>query len=134
MQVMGIDISAGMITYANAQAHASRLDNVSFRVASAMEPLGFPDDSLDLVNTRRIEEVLPVTAFPPLFKEMFRVTRPGGTIRITGSEWGMTNSFAYETLMGLLLRASRIVGAETPLCLLNMAGGCRACSISTSPI
>lgn len=112
LQVTGIDISAGMIDYAHVLARASGLDNVSFRVGNITEPLGFPDDSFDLVNARHIEEVIPVTAFPPLFKEMFRVTRPGGTIRITGSEWGVTNSFAYETLMRQLLRASRIVGLD----------------------
>src|SRR5207248_3705008 len=108
MQVTGIDISPGMIEYANSQARASGLDNASFRVGTITEPLGFPDESFDLVNARHIEEVIPVTAFPPLFKEMFRITRRGGIIRITGSEWGVTNSFAYETLMRQLLRASRI--------------------------
>ena len=112
MQVTGIDISAGMIDYANALAQASGLDNVSFRVGNITEPLGFPDDSFDLVNARHIEEVIPVTAFPPLFKELFRVTRPGGTVRITGSEWGVTNSFGYETLMRHLLRAARIAGLD----------------------
>ena len=112
MQVTGIDISAGMIDYANTLAHASGLDNVSFRVGNILEPLDFPDDSFDLVNARHIEDVIPVAAFPPLFKEMVRVTRPGGTTRITGSEWGVTNSFAYETLMRLVLRAVRITGLD----------------------
>lgn len=112
MQVTGIDISSGMIDYANAQAHASGLHNVSFRLGDITEPLDFPDYSFDLVNARHIEEVILVTAFPSLFKEMFRVTRRGGTIRITGSEWGVTNSFAYETLMRRLLRASRIAGLD----------------------
>jgi hypothetical protein len=112
MQVTGVDISAGMVDYANVQAHASGLDNVSFKVGNMAEPLDFPDESFDLVNARHIEEVIPVTAFPPLFKEMFRITRRDGTIRITGSEWGVTNSPAYETLMERLLRASRIAGLD----------------------
>ncbi|TMD54328.1 MAG: hypothetical protein E6I93_07005 [Chloroflexi bacterium] len=76
------------------------------------EPLDFPNESFDLVNARHIEEVIPVTAFPPLFQELYRITRRGGVIRITGSEWGVTNSFAYETLMRRLLRASRIAGLD----------------------
>lgn len=112
MQVKGFDISAGMINYANTQAHASGLDNVSFSVANAMEPLDFPNDSFDLVNTRHIEEVIPVALFPSLIKEMFRVTRPGGTVRITGSEWGVTNSFAFETLSRMILRAARMTGLD----------------------
>jgi ubiquinone/menaquinone biosynthesis C-methylase UbiE len=112
MQVTGIDVSPGMIDYANVQAHASGLDNASFKVGNITEPLDFPDDSFDLVNARHIEEVIPVAAFPQLFKEMFRVTRRGGIIRLTGSEWGVTNSYAYETLMRQLLRASRIAGLD----------------------
>ena len=112
MQVIGVDISDGMIEYANAQAHASGLDNAHFQVGNITEPLAFADDAFDLVNARHIELVIPVAAFPPLFKELFRVTKPGGTIRITGSEWGVTNSFAYETLMRQLLGASRIAGLD----------------------
>ena len=108
MQVTGVDISAGMVDYATVQAHASGLDNVSFKVGNIAEPLDFANESFDLVNARHIEEVIPVTAFAPLFKEMFRISRHDGTIRITGSEWGVTNSPAYETLMERLLRASRI--------------------------
>lgn len=112
MQVTGMDISSHMIEYANVQARASGLDNARFKVGNITEPLDFPDESFDLVNTRHIEEVIPFTAFPPLFQEIYRVTRRGGLIRITGSEWGVTNSFAYETLMRQLLRASRIVGLD----------------------
>src|SRR5207237_9748822 len=99
-----------MIEYANAQPRASGLDNARFKVGNITEPLDFPNESFDLVNARHIEEVIPVTAFPPLFQELFRITRRGGIIRITGSEWGVTNSLAYEALMRRLMRASRIAG------------------------
>lgn len=112
MEVTGIDISPHMIEYAKAQARASGLDNARFLVGNITQPLSFPDESFDLVNARHIEEVIPFTTFPPLFKEMFRITRRRGIIRITGSEWGVTNSFAYETLMRKLLRASRLAGLD----------------------
>ncbi len=112
MHVTGMDISSNMIEYANAQARASGLDNVTFKVGNITEPLDFPDASFDLVNARHIEEVIPVTTFPPLFHELYRISSRGGIIRITGSEWGVTNSFAYETLMRQLLRASRIAGLD----------------------
>lgn len=112
MHVTGMDISSNMIEYANAQARASGLDNVTFKVGNITEPLDFPDASFDLVNARHIEEVIPVTTFPPLFRELYRISSRGGIIRITGSEWGVTNSFAYETLMRQLLRASRIAGLD----------------------
>jgi SAM-dependent methyltransferase len=50
IQVTGIDISPGMIDYANAQAHASGLDNVKFQVATITDPLTFPDDTFDLIK------------------------------------------------------------------------------------
>jgi SAM-dependent methyltransferase len=112
MQVTGFDISEKMIGYARTLARANKFDNAQFQVASAMDPLDFPDDSFDLVNTRHIEEVIPVSAFAPLFKEMFRITRPGGIVRITGSEWGVTNSFAFEQLIQLIFRAAQIAGLD----------------------
>jgi SAM-dependent methyltransferase len=112
MRVTGFDISEGMIKYAITLAHASELDNAQFQVANAMDPLAFPDVSFDLVNVRQIEEVIPVAAFPPLLKEMVRVTRPGGIIRMTGSEWGVTNSAAFERYMQLILRAARMGGLD----------------------
>jgi ubiquinone/menaquinone biosynthesis C-methylase UbiE len=99
IEVTGLDISQGMIDYATTLARSSQLDNVQFRVGSAIDPLDFPDDSFDLVNSRQIEEVIPLASWPALLKEMLRITRPGGIIRISGNEWGMTNSPAYETLL-----------------------------------
>ncbi len=110
MHVTGIDISNNMIDYATIQARSSGLDNASFQVGNITQPLDFPDVSFDLVNARHIEEVIPVAAFAPLFKEIMRVTKPGGIIRITGSEWGVTTSAAYEKLMKLLLQAAQISG------------------------
>src|SRR2546423_9635758 len=48
MQVVGIDISARMIDYANAQARASGLDNASFLAKNALDPFDFPEGSFDL--------------------------------------------------------------------------------------
>src|SRR5204863_62361 len=45
-----IDISQGMIDYANGLARANVLDNAQFRVANAIDPLDFPNTSFDLVN------------------------------------------------------------------------------------
>jgi ubiquinone/menaquinone biosynthesis C-methylase UbiE len=83
MQLTGIDISPHMIEYAKAQARASGLDNARFLVGNITQPLSFPDESFDLVNARHIEEVIPFTTFPPLFNEMFRITRRRGIISIT---------------------------------------------------
>src|SRR5947209_10937849 len=63
VQVTGIDISPGMIDYANAQAHASGLDNVKFQVATITDPLTFADDTFDLINMRHLEMVIPRTTW-----------------------------------------------------------------------
>ncbi|HZU02583.1 MAG TPA: class I SAM-dependent methyltransferase [Ktedonobacteraceae bacterium] len=111
MQVTGLDISQGMVAFARVQAQAGGLDNAHFVSGNITTlPLPFADASFDLVNTRHIEEVIPAASFPPLVQEMVRITRPGGTIRMTGSEWGVTTSAAYEQLMVLLLQAAERVG------------------------
>lgn len=111
LQVTGLDISPAMIAFARVQAQAGGLDNAHFTVGNLTTlPLPFSDASFDLVNTRHIEEVIPAASFPPLVQEMGRITRPGGTIRMTGSEWGVTTSAAYEQLMVLLLQAAQRVG------------------------
>ena len=111
MHATGIDVSQGMINYANTLAHANGLDNVRFHVANAMDPLGFPDASFDLVNARQIEGAIPTAAWPGMLKEMVRVSRAGGTIRITSVEWGgVTNSTAYQTFHRLMIRGFMGVG------------------------
>jgi SAM-dependent methyltransferase len=62
LRATGIDISQGMIDYANALAHANGLDNAQFHVANAIDPLSFPDASFDLVNVRQLEAVIPAAA------------------------------------------------------------------------
>ncbi|TMC95717.1 MAG: class I SAM-dependent methyltransferase [Chloroflexi bacterium] len=105
LQARGIDVSQGMIDYANGLARANGLDNAQFHVANAIDPLDFPDGTFDLVNARQIEGAVPTAAWPPLVKEMVRVTRPGGIIRITSVEWGgVTNSTAYQTLHKLMIK------------------------------
>ncbi len=111
MHATGIDISQGMIDYANALARANGLDNTEFHVANAIDPLGFPDASFDLVNVRQLEAVIPAAAWPGLLKEMVRVARPGGIIRITSVEWGgVTNSAAYQMLRMLMIRGTQRTG------------------------
>jgi len=110
MQVTGIDISQNVIDYANGQVQASRLDNVQFIVGNVMQPLEFPDESFDLVNVRNMEAVIPVSAWPGTLKEMFRVTRRGGIIRIVDCEWGVSTGKASEQMMELSVRGMQIFG------------------------
>jgi len=111
LQATGIDISQGMIDYATTLARANGLDNAKFHVANALDPLGFPEASFDLVNVRQLDGGVPATAWPGLVKEMVRVTRPGGIIRITSVEWGgVTNSTAFQTLERLMIGGATRAG------------------------
>ena len=97
---VGIDISQLMIDYANSLAASQGLPNVQFQVMDAAKPLKFPDDSFDLVNARILTGFLSTQQWPTLVQECYRILRPGGIIRLTEVEWGLTNSVAYDTLTG----------------------------------
>ncbi len=105
VEVTGIDISQTMVEYARAHAMARGFSNATFRIMNALKPLEFPDNSFDLVNARTITAFMYPAAWPALLKEVMRICRPGGTIRLTEGELPLTNSLAYETLNNMLSRA-----------------------------
>src|SRR2546429_592393 len=110
IEVVGGDISRAMISYANTQVRVQGLNNASFQVMDIQKPLNFPDSSFDLVNARFIN-FLPAAAWPELMHEFGRITRPGGTIRLTESEWWYyTNSPALEDLNAMIISALKLQG------------------------
>ncbi len=110
IEVVGVDISRTMIDYANVQARQQGLNNASFRVMDIRQALAFPDASFDLVNARFIN-FLPASAWPPLMQEFGRITRAGGIVRLTESEWWYySTSPALEALNSLLIRALKQQG------------------------
>jgi len=110
IEVVGFDISQAMIDYARARARVQGLTNASFLVMDMRQPLDFPGSSFDLVNARFIN-FLPAAAWPKLMQELQRITRPGGIIRLTESEWWyFSNSPALENLNALLIRALKAQG------------------------
>ena len=112
IEVMGFDISQVMIDYANARAQVQGLDNAEFLVMDIQKPLDFPDESFDLVNARFIN-FLPTATWPKLMQEFKRITRPGGAIRLTESEWWyFTNSPSLENLNAMIIRALKLQGAS----------------------
>ncbi len=112
IEVVGFDISQVMIDYARAFAHVRKLPNLSFHVMDLQKPLQFEDNSFDLVNSRFIN-FLPAAAWPKLMQELNRITKPGGVIRMTESEWWYySNSPALENLNALLIRALKAQGGS----------------------
>ena len=56
------------------------------------------DASVDLLTRSILLGFLAKVQWPLLLRECFRITRPGGALRLTEAEWGATNSPAYEKL------------------------------------
>ena len=105
LQVMGFDIDANMISYATTQAQVGKLEHASFRVMNALDPLDYPDNFFDLVNARSLL-VIGRSAWPQVMQELFRITRPGGFIRLTENEdASVTTSPAFERMMVIFLEA-----------------------------
>ncbi len=97
MEVAGIDVSEKMIAYANARARTQQLPNASFGVMSILEPLDFSDNSFDLVNARLLVGVVRREKWLDVLRECYRITKPGGLIRLTESDivgWSSSQAFA----------------------------------------
>lgn len=110
INVVGIDISQSMIEYARALAKAQKLKNIGFFVMDALKPLDFPSASFDLVNARFLQGFMPARAWPVLLQECLRVCRPGGIIRLTETEAGLTNSPESEKLAAMFSLALKLAG------------------------
>ncbi len=96
-QITGIDISDTMLAYANEQKKLHMQKNIHFQKMDAREELLFDDQSFDLVNIRYATGYIPKHIWPKLFKECVRITKPGGTLRVSESDrMGLTNSASFE--------------------------------------
>src|SRR5581483_11739750 len=110
IQVTGVDISHRMIDYGQALAREQNLQNATFQLMNVMQPLEFPDNSFDLVNARAMFGFLSRTDWPKLVKECSRILKPGGILRLTEIEYGITNGSATERLTSLFLKALLATG------------------------
>ena len=109
-QVVGIDISTLMVEYARYQAYIQGLNNISFRVMNALEPLDFRDSSFDMVNVRFISGFMPSVVWSRFMQECLRIMRPGGVVRLTEPEYPLSNSLVVEKLGALLTKAMQVAG------------------------
>ncbi len=110
IEVTGVDVSQQMVDYARAHAQARRFDNAHFHVMNVLKPLGFPDNSFDLVNARTLFAFMTPDTWPLLLQECMRVTRPGGIFRLTEPEIIITTSPACQRIWKLLSRALYVTG------------------------
>lgn len=101
MHGIGVDTSHLMIEYANTLATSQGIAPLHFRIMDITQPLRFSEAAFDLVNARLLTGVLLKHQWIPLLAECARITRPGGILRLTEVEWGLTTSAALETLARL---------------------------------
>ncbi len=96
-KVVGIDISEMMIASAESEAQRCALENITFLKMDALQPLQFSDQRFDLVNLWAAVEYIPRRNWNALLQECYRITRPGGIVRLVGSDRiAHTNSYAFE--------------------------------------
>jgi ubiquinone/menaquinone biosynthesis C-methylase UbiE len=94
--VLGVDIDTQMISYAKAQAEGLELDNASFQVMDITEmPWPLDDNSFDIVNARLVGFFAP-SFWPEIARELARITRSGGIVRLTETEMGISPAPALE--------------------------------------
>jgi ubiquinone/menaquinone biosynthesis C-methylase UbiE len=110
MQVVGLDNDARMVESARAQAKARGVDNVHFTIMDPFQRLDVSDGSFELVNARFINGLILAEAWPKVLQEFWRVTRPGGRIRLTEGELPISSNPAFANIGGMLSQALYVTG------------------------
>lgn len=106
-RIIGLDISAQMVTYAEARACSQQRENVSFQVTDASERLPFSQDTFDLVHLQFATSWVTDEIWLPLLREVRRVLKPGKYIMLTESQLPTSNSLALQRLNQILLTLMR---------------------------
>lgn len=87
LSLEGIDIDAYIVDYARSEAETAQVsERVQFHLMDALQPLDFPDASFDLVNLGLGSSFVRTWEWPPLLREIRRITRPKGVIRLVEME------------------------------------------------
>src|SRR5258707_3400674 len=112
LEVIGITAQQALAARAKERASAAGLKNACFLLVAGTEKPQFPfsDAEFDLVNTQYLHSWLRTDEWPEFMRACWRVTRPGGYIRMTEPERGPSTSLAIERLLDLHLQALHRTG------------------------
>lgn len=106
VKAFGVDTRKQAILYAQATVKRLQVHNVQFHAVPDMSgPFPYPDQSFDLISMQNISLFLYRQSWPQFLAECFRLLRPGGKIRLTEFEMGMSNAPAHEEFLSLFLQA-----------------------------
>jgi SAM-dependent methyltransferase len=106
-KVIGVDMTPEMLAKAESNKAKIGLDNVEFR-AGFIEALPVADDSVDVIISNCVINLSPDK--PAVFREAFRVLRPGG--RLAVSDMMTIGRFSSEDRVDMSAWAGCISGAE----------------------
>ncbi len=106
-QVIGVDMTPAMIEKANNNKAKVGLDNVDFRLGQ-IEALPVEDETVDVIVSNCVINLAPDKT--AVFKEAFRVLRPGG--RIAASDIVTLGRFSEDDRANMASWTGCISGAE----------------------
>jgi ubiquinone/menaquinone biosynthesis C-methylase UbiE len=95
-KVIGLDIDEDMIREADHLAKREHVETIVKHRLGDVINMPFTDDFFDAIRAERLFQVLPGPYDrPTVFKEMIRVTKPGGKIVLADTDWA-TASVDFE--------------------------------------